>query len=174
MYGQYDYNCKPLVPLSCAVQMRNKPSLRKSWDSSTIDGYYLGTLRDHYHCFNILTKDIRSERTSDGVFQAMVPKIANHHTTSSFTNMLVDNATESIGPTTMQQLRQLVEVFSSRHQQKDRITSRKELTYAPLKEAATDFRMANWSCQHILQEARPNLIVAWSMGPLKQTSHVII
>jgi len=68
LYGTFDYNKHPLAPLGCAVQMHEKPQLRKTWDPHSIDGWYVGTSLEHYRAHHIWTKTTKAERISDTVF----------------------------------------------------------------------------------------------------------
>ncbi|KAL7474990.1 hypothetical protein ACHAW6_000925 [Cyclotella cf. meneghiniana] len=61
MNGPHNYNKMPLAPLGCAVQVREKPTKRKSWDAHSSDGWYIGTSPEHYRCLKIFKKDTRAE-----------------------------------------------------------------------------------------------------------------
>ena len=56
MYGQHDYNKIPMAPMGCTALIHIKSDIRKTWDSNVIDGYYLGTLQEHYRCYMVWVK----------------------------------------------------------------------------------------------------------------------
>ncbi len=66
--GKMDYNKMPLAPLGCAVQMHKSTSRQKTWDTHSLNGWYLGTSPKHYWCHNIFCTKTRVERISDTVF----------------------------------------------------------------------------------------------------------
>jgi hypothetical protein len=66
--GNFDYNKMLLAPLGCAVEMHESTNRRKTWDPHSLNGWYLGTLIEHYRCHKIFCKKTRSKRISDTVF----------------------------------------------------------------------------------------------------------
>jgi hypothetical protein len=48
--GPYDWNQYPLVPLGCKAVIYEDGNTRGLWASRGIDGWYLGSLLDHYRC----------------------------------------------------------------------------------------------------------------------------
>ena len=53
MNGQHDYNKIPMVPIGFAALIHLKPDIRKTWDSNATEGFYLGTLQEHYQCYKV-------------------------------------------------------------------------------------------------------------------------
>ena len=53
MHGIHDYNGHPLAPMGCAVKMHVMPSVRDTWESHTVSGYYLGVYKEHYRCHKV-------------------------------------------------------------------------------------------------------------------------
>ena len=99
MFGQHCYYWVLFTPMGCTVQMHNKPSVRKSWDPNTIKGYYLCTSREHFHCFNIWTKDTKSKQNlKRSLLGESAKNNADHYRPY---NCPARNATENIEPTTM-------------------------------------------------------------------------
>ena len=68
MNGKHDYNANPFAPLGVAVEMHVMPNKRRTWESHTKAGYYLGTSWDHYRCHEIWISDTRSTRIGQTVF----------------------------------------------------------------------------------------------------------
>ena len=68
VHGSFDYNKTPLAPLGCAVQLYESNTRRGTWAEHSTDGWYIGTLMEHYRCHRIYVKKTRSERISDTVF----------------------------------------------------------------------------------------------------------
>ena len=56
IYGQQNYNKMPMAPMGCTALIHIKPDTRITWDSNATDGYYLGTLHRHYHCYKLWIK----------------------------------------------------------------------------------------------------------------------
>ena len=56
--GPFDYNSTPFAPLlGCSAQMHNATNRRKTWDVHSLDGWYLGTSPEHYHCHRFLQQN---------------------------------------------------------------------------------------------------------------------
>ncbi|KAL7513843.1 hypothetical protein ACHAXN_012472 [Cyclotella atomus] len=47
-HGNHDFNAHPLAPMGCSLQLFKTPEVRKSWDAHSVNGWYLGTLFEHY------------------------------------------------------------------------------------------------------------------------------
>jgi hypothetical protein len=58
----------PLEPMGCAVQIHERSERRGTWAANSVDGWYLRTSPEHYHCHVIYVKHTRSERVSDMVY----------------------------------------------------------------------------------------------------------
>eukprot|EP00956_Cyclotella_meneghiniana_P019401 scaffold33215_cov93-Cyclotella_meneghiniana.AAC.1 len=67
-YGTHDYNAHPLAPLGCAVQLFQRPENRGTWSVNSIDGWYIGTSREHYRNYSVICKSTRATRKSDTVW----------------------------------------------------------------------------------------------------------
>ena len=48
LYGPYDWNRYPMVPLGCKAVVYEDGDTRGSWASRGVDGWYLGPSMDHY------------------------------------------------------------------------------------------------------------------------------
>ena len=68
VHGAFDYNKMPLASLGSAVQMHENKSIRRSWDVRALNGWYLGTLHEHYRCHIIFCQKTRAKQISDTVF----------------------------------------------------------------------------------------------------------
>ena len=68
MYGPHDYDTHPFAILGCAVELHVMPKNRKTWETHTKTGYYLGASWDHFWCHRIWVKDTKSERVGQTVF----------------------------------------------------------------------------------------------------------
>jgi hypothetical protein len=67
-HGNFDYNCMPLAPMDCFVQIHIKLNRHKSWGEHASDGWYIKTSPDHYRCHWIFVKATRAKQISDIVF----------------------------------------------------------------------------------------------------------
>jgi hypothetical protein len=67
-FGVHDFNVNPLAPLGCAVQIYERPEVRKTWDLNSIDGWYIGPAMENYRNFVIHCKQTNAERKSDTVW----------------------------------------------------------------------------------------------------------
>ena len=65
--GPFDYNKMPLAPMGCAAQIHEKTDKRGTWSYHTVDGWYLGTLPDHYRTHRCYVRSTQSERLTDTV-----------------------------------------------------------------------------------------------------------
>ena len=54
--------------MGCAVQLYKSTNRRGTWAKHSTNGWYLGTLKEHYPCHIIYVKKTRSEQISDTVF----------------------------------------------------------------------------------------------------------
>jgi len=68
MYGPHDYDAQPFAILGCAVELHVMPQHRKSWETHTKTGYYIGAAWDHYRCHRVWVKDTKAERVGQTVF----------------------------------------------------------------------------------------------------------
>ncbi len=68
VHGSFDYNKTPLAPLGCAVQLYESNTRQGTWAEHSTNGWYIGTLIEHYRCHRVYVKKMRSERISDTVF----------------------------------------------------------------------------------------------------------
>ena len=96
-------------------QAKNK----KSWDSSTINGYYIGTSKEYYQCYNVWATNTWSQHKADmltlkhkyiTVLQVTAADAlinAAQHLISTLQTTVTDN----ISPMQLQQLMQLAMMF---------------------------------------------------------------
>ena len=56
IFGAYNFDATPMGPAGCRILLHHKPTLRKSWDYQTLDGYYIGPALQHYQCYCAITK----------------------------------------------------------------------------------------------------------------------
>ena len=68
MYGPHDYNAHPFGILGCAVELHVMPDNRKSWETHTKTGFYVGTSWEHYRCHQVWVQDTKSTRVGQTVF----------------------------------------------------------------------------------------------------------
>ena len=71
MNGEHDHNANPFAPLGCKVEMHVVPGKRKTWESHTKTGYYIGNSWEHYRCHEIWIVDTRSARVGQTVFSSI-------------------------------------------------------------------------------------------------------
>ena len=46
--GTFDFNKTHMATLGCKAVIHKKPDKRKTWDSSGINGWYVGPAMEHY------------------------------------------------------------------------------------------------------------------------------
>ena len=68
MHGPHNYDANPFAILGCEVEMHVMPKNRRTWESHTKTGYYLGTSWNHYRCHEVWIKDTKSSRIGQTVF----------------------------------------------------------------------------------------------------------
>ena len=60
--GQFNYNRTPLAPPGTRVIVHNAPSVRKTWDTHGVDGWYIDGSTKHYRCHKCYIPKTRAER----------------------------------------------------------------------------------------------------------------
>ena len=68
LYGQHDYNTNPFAPRGTAVEMHVTPANRKTYETHTKTGFYVGNSWEHYRYHKIWIADTRSVRVGETVF----------------------------------------------------------------------------------------------------------
>ena len=68
LYGQHNYDAHPFAILGSAVEIHVMPKHRKTWDTHTKSGYYLGPSWEHYRCHDVWVTDTRARRVGQTVF----------------------------------------------------------------------------------------------------------
>ena len=64
-HSWFDYSQMSSTPMGCAVQFYIKANRQHSWDEHASDGWYLGTLLEHYCCHNTFVKATGHVQISD-------------------------------------------------------------------------------------------------------------
>ena len=64
LFGPLDFNCFPLGPLGCAVQINVPPECRASWGMRAQKGWYIGCALDHYRLHTFIGKSSLQELVS--------------------------------------------------------------------------------------------------------------
>lgn len=116
----------PLVPLGCAVWVHDKTNKRKSWDPHSSDGWYIGTLSEHYQCFRIYKKDTKTKLISDTVFfkhkYLTKPTITKADEVlkapKKLAKTLQTNVPVTMPPTNYDELQQIAKIFEEMIQMK--------------------------------------------------------
>ena len=67
LHGEFNYNATPLAPPGTQVIVHEKSTVRGSWASYGVKGWYLGPSMEHsrYHCVYVI--NTRGERDSECV-----------------------------------------------------------------------------------------------------------
>ena len=103
MYGQHNYDAHPFAPLGAKVEMHVMPGNRRTWESHTKAGYYLGTSWDHYRCHEVWISNTKSKRVGRTVFLKHKYLIQPTITASDALPRAGDNicaALQNVAPTT--------------------------------------------------------------------------
>ena len=67
LFGEFNYNVTPIVPLGTKSRVYDPPSKRKSWGTHCFDGWYVGPSMNHYRCHRVYILKSKQERDSDTV-----------------------------------------------------------------------------------------------------------
>ena len=67
LYGEFNYNATPLAPPGTQVIIYENPTVRGTWESHWVKGWYLGPSMNHYWCHHVYVTKTRGERDSDCV-----------------------------------------------------------------------------------------------------------
>ena len=67
LHGEFNYNFTPLDPTGTQVIAHEQPTLRGTWESNGLKGWYLGPSIEHYRCHRVYVTKKRGERDSDCV-----------------------------------------------------------------------------------------------------------
>ena len=67
LHGEFNYNATPLAPPDTQVIIHEKPTVRGTWASHGVKGWYLGPSVNHYRCHHVYVTKTRGERDSDCV-----------------------------------------------------------------------------------------------------------
>ena len=67
LYGVFDYNKTPFIPLGTQVILHEKPDKRKTWAPRGTDAWYIGPAMEHYRCLDCYIPDTHSTRIADTV-----------------------------------------------------------------------------------------------------------
>ena len=68
VYGQYDYNAKPFVPIGMDYIAHDKPNRRNNFAANFRKGYVLGTSFEHYRAWKIWMINTQANGVSATVF----------------------------------------------------------------------------------------------------------
>ena len=68
LYGNHNYGAHPFGILGSKVEIHQMPRQRKTWESHTKTGYYLGPAWGHYRCHMVWVIDTKSTRIGQTVF----------------------------------------------------------------------------------------------------------
>ena len=67
LHGEFNYNATPLSPPGTQVIIHENPTVRGTWASHGVKGWYFGLSMKHYRCHQIYVTKTREERDSDCV-----------------------------------------------------------------------------------------------------------
>ena len=68
LHGLHNYDSHPFAILGSAVEIHVVPANRKTWETHTKSGFYLGPSWEHYQCHDVWVEDTRATRTGQTVF----------------------------------------------------------------------------------------------------------
>ena len=67
LHGEFNYDATPLAPPGTQVVIHEKPTVRGTWASHGVKGWYLGPSVNHYRCHHVYVAKTRGEQDSDCV-----------------------------------------------------------------------------------------------------------
>jgi hypothetical protein len=65
--GKFDINKTPIAPAGTRVVIHVKPTVRASWDTHGVEGFYIGPALEHYRCYRCYVISTASIRVTDTV-----------------------------------------------------------------------------------------------------------
>ena len=65
--GQFGFNKTPMAPPGTKVLLHDKPVQLKSWNPHGSEGWYLGSILEHYRYYRVYTNKTRAKRIMDTV-----------------------------------------------------------------------------------------------------------
>ena len=60
VHGQHDYMRNPFAPIGCRVEIHVRPEDQGTWDMQCESGFSVGTLMEHYRCYNVYVSRTRA------------------------------------------------------------------------------------------------------------------
>ena len=87
LHREFNYNTTPLAPPGTQVIIHEKPTVRGTWASHGVKGWYLGPSMDHYMCHHIYVTTTIGERDSYCV--EFLPHSTPLHYNSSSENVII-------------------------------------------------------------------------------------
>ena len=67
LHREFNYDATPLAPPGTQVVIHEKPTVRGTWSSHGVKGWYLGPSMNNYWCHHVYVTKTRGERDSDCV-----------------------------------------------------------------------------------------------------------
>ena len=67
LHGEFNYDATPLSPPGTQVIIHENPTVRGTWASHGVKGWYISPLMNHYLCHHVYFTKTRGERDSDCV-----------------------------------------------------------------------------------------------------------
>ena len=67
LHEEFNYDATPLAVPGAQVIIHEKPTVRGTWSSHGVKGWYLGPSMNHYWCHHVYVTKRRGERDSDCV-----------------------------------------------------------------------------------------------------------
>ena len=64
LHEEFNYNTKPLDPHGTQVIIHEKPTVRGTWESHGVKGWYLVPSMKHYRCHHVYVTKKRGEHDS--------------------------------------------------------------------------------------------------------------
>ena len=67
LHREFNYNTTPIAPPGTQVVIHEKPTVKGTWESHGVKGWYLGPSMNHYQCHHVYVTKTRGKRDSDCV-----------------------------------------------------------------------------------------------------------
>ena len=64
LYGEFKYNAITLAPPGTHIIVHEKPTVRGTWASHGVKGWYIGPSMEHYRCYHVYITKTGGERDS--------------------------------------------------------------------------------------------------------------
>jgi len=133
LHGTHDYNSNPFAPMGCKVEMYEMPTVRETWATHTVSGFYIGNSWEHYRNHKVWVKKTKNVRAGETVFFNHKYLTQPTITTSDALLKAADDLSQAVKGVipqtgaTMEALEKLVDIFKQQAKEKEDSATRQRV-----------------------------------------------